>query len=569
MRNTSFTTKPFPQLFFLTYALFIALYLPNIVSAKQPSSTTQTATIKQHIPDKSPEQDRAELDALQHDAFLYMWEHSHPVSGLVYEATFNWEVTPVATGATGFGIAALITAVDRGWISRDAAMHRLMKIVLFLRDKTDRKALHGAFPHWLNGETGATLPFSDTDTGADLVETALLMQGLLLARQYFNGPAVEADMRAAITEIWQDIDWQWFTNNEENGLYWHWTPQKGFAHSHRILGNNECLIVYVMAMASPTHPISRKSYDYWTSGKGYQPKTVYGYRMQASLPGAGPLFLAQYSFIGLDPRRMADAFVTEGYFVRNTKHTLSNRGYSLLTAHKAQRYSERYWGLTASKVRNGYAANEPRKDSATVAPTAALSSLPYTPHYSLQVLNALQDEYKEKMWGRWGPYDAFSLRYNWYSKDYLAINQLPMVSMAENYRTGLFWQLFMQDTDIMRGLQLAGIHEPKHKEGFPEVVPMLKWKPQKYYADAYDIRRHADTGLYHVPLWSHSAGQSTLRLSRLSKDNDEVLLQQSLATVQGRNEFRFAQPAAPGPQVYTLTLLLPSGTEHTLLLRLH
>ncbi len=533
-----------------------ALAQPSPLSPPKQSFTPDTAYLA----------DRENLDALQRDAFLYMWEHSHPTSGMVYEATFHWDVTPVATGATGFGVAALITAADRGWVTREQALQRLMKISIFLRDKTARKELHGAFPHWINGETGATLPFSDNDTGADIVETSLLLQGLLLARQYFNGPGVEAELRAIITEIWHDVDWNWYTNGEEKGIYWHWSQQKGFSHSLRILGNNECLITYILALASPTHPISRKNYDYWTSGKGYQPKTVYGYRIEASLAGAGPLFLAQYSFIGLDPRRMADAYVKEGYFVRNIKHTLSNRGYSLLTSPASNKYSPRYWGLTASKVKNGYAANEPRKDRATVAPTAALSSLPYTPHYSLEVLDALRNEFKEKMWGRWGPYDAFSLRYKWYSPDYLGINQLPMVSMAENYRTGLFWRIFMQDSDILRGLQKADIHEPKHATGFPEVVRALKWKSNRYYEDAYDIRRHPDTGLYHVPYWVETKGSVSFLLLDAEQ---QPFLEQHFIAHEGRNIFTFTQHASKPTKAFTLIFTTETGEKHTLPIRLH
>ncbi len=536
------------------FTLFFLLPLQFATANFSYAQTTEViAPNKNFIADTAYLQDRENLNTLQHDAFLYMWEHSHPSSGMVHEGLFHWEVTPVATGATGFGVAALITAVDRGWVTRDEALHRLMKISLFLRDKTNRKNLHGAFPHWLNGETGETLPFSEMDQGADIVETALLMQGLLMARQYFNGPGSEKELREIITEIWHEIEWDWFTNNEENGLYWHWDIEKGFSHGLKVLGNNECLIAYVLAMASPTHPISKTAYNYWTSGKGYQEKMVYGYEIEASLAGAGPLFLAQYSFIGLNPYLMADEFVKDGYYVRNTKHTLSNRGYSLLTAYKGNKYSEDYWGLTASDTRHGYFASEPKKDKATVAPTAALSSLPYTPHYSLQVLESLLGKHKEKIWGPWGPYDAFSLRYNWYSQSYLGINQLPMVIMAENYRSGLLWNLLMADEDILSGLEKAGIHEPKHETGFPEVVQTLQWNKNHYYKDAYDIRRHPDTGLYQIPFWLEK-NQKVLMQIHDSENN--ILYEQELLAFEGRNSLSFPQFMPKNSDTYTLVMTL-------------
>ncbi len=550
--------------------LLSSLITNSLANDKVQVQSTEVQYFSDFIPDTNYLTDRKNLNALQHDTFLYMWEHSHPTSGLVYEGTFNWEVTPTATGGTGFGVAAIIVAVERGWITREQALHRLTKICLFLRDKTPRKELHGAFPHWINGETGEALPFSSIDKGADIVETALLMQGLLMVREYFNGMGVEAELRSIITELWHDIDWNWFTNGEESGLYWHWDVEKGFSHGLKVLGNNECLIAYVLALASPTHPISRKTYDYWTSGSGYQPKTTYGYTIEAALPNAGPLFLAQYSFLGLNPHLMADEFVKEGYFIRNTKHTLSNRGYSLLTSRAVNKYSENYWGLTASLTKDGYAANEPKKDKATVAPTAALSSLPYTPHYSMQVLNALQGEYKEKMWGPWGPYDAFSLRYDWYSRDYITINQLPMVIMAENYRSELFWRLLMADEEILNGLEKAGISEPQHATGFPEAVRALKWHRNDYFEDAYDIRRHADSGLYQIPYWLENEGFVTLQLF---DSENKLVLEQKTKAFQGKNILEFEQFTLTTEATFILKMTIENSNrdeeKYELSIRLH
>ena len=517
-----------------------------------------------YTPDTDYLRDRELLDTLQRDAFRYMWEDADPHSGMVYEGTWQSDVRPLAVGGTGFGIAAVVCATDRGWITREEAVQRLMKIALFLRDKTPREELKGAFPHWLDG-TGKAVKFGKGDEDADLVETSLLMQGLLIARAYFNGPGVEAELRSVITGLWEAVDWNWFTNREENGLYWHWSPKRGFRMGLKILGYNECLITYVLAASSPTHPISRKAYNYWTSGKGYRPKEVYGYKVEAALPGAGPLFLAHYSFIGLDPRRMADAFVPRGYFVRNVMHTLSNRGYCLFAAPAKNRYSEEFWGLTAGQIKDGYAASEPANDKGTVTPTAALSSMPYTPHYSMQVLQNLAGRLRDKIWGPCGPYDGISLRDAWVSSDYLAIDQLPIVCMVENYRSGLLWSLFMSDPEIRAGLDKAGIVEPAHAEGFPEAVVALVRDGKRYVPDAHDLRRHPDTGRYVLPYFTEEAGDVTF----LFKDEDgrEILcLAQNAA--KGRNRLLFAPFMRPDGSILTLTMRTARG-EYSVPLRLN
>lgn len=521
--------------------------------------------------DRSFLEDRARLDALQREAFLFLWETADSVSGMIDEGTDTryWAERPLATGGTGFGIAAIVTAADRGWISREQAVNRLLKITVFLRDKSPRRTLHGALPHWLNGRDGSALGFAQYDDGADILETALLMQGLLIARSYFNGPGPEQKLRGIITGLWEEVDWNWFTNGEENGLYWHWSPKTGFSAGLKILGYNESLILYVLALSSPTHPISPAAYAYWTSGKGYQPKDIYGYRVEASLSGGGPLFLTQFAFIGLDPRRMADEFVPNGYFVRNVRQTLSNRGYCLYLAPEVNKYGPSVWGLTASYIKSGYAANEPNKDSSTVAPTAALSSMPYTPYYSLQVLEKLDGELREQTWGPYGPYDAFSLRFQWFSRNYLAINQLPIVSMVENYRSGLLWNLLMADKDVRRGLELAGIREPRFEAGFPEAVPALEKKDGEFVPGAYEICRHPDSGLYHVPYWTEEAGITRFSLRDVDGRELEWWDRQS---AKGRNLLQFGPLALPDENFpgYTLTLImLTAGREFSLPLRLH
>ncbi|SBV95686.1 conserved exported hypothetical protein [uncultured delta proteobacterium] len=547
---------------FLLCILLLVLPLPAYGSPAEPAPVAAEIPFR---PDTAYLADRQALDRLQRDAFRYIWEDGCPVSGMAYESVGAGDFTPVTTGGTGFGIAAIVVATDRGWITREQALARLQTITAFLRDKTARKQYHGAFPHWIDGKTGATIPFGKNDTGADIVETALLMQGLLIARAYFNGPGVEETLRSVITELWEGIDWDWFTNGENSGLYWHWNPDTGFSHGLRILGYNEGFIAYILALSSPTNPVSSSAYDYWTSDKSYQPKELYGYTVAASLPGGGPLFVSQYPFIGLDPRRMADPFVPGGYFTRNVKHTLSNRGYCLYNAPSRNRYSPALWGLTASQIKGGYAANEPSRDSGTIAPTAALSSMPYTPHYSMQVLENLDGPLRENVWGKNGPYDAFSLRDNWFSNSYLAIDQLTMVGMVENYRSGLLWNLLMQDKDVRIGLQVAGITDPQLEEGFPEAVVTLVRKGKGYVADAYDIRRHPDTGLFMIPYWAEDEGE--VRFTFHAAGGDEIRSVTETAA-KGRNVLTFPQFMPPDGAVLTLTMH-KNGKTYSLPVRLH
>ncbi|MEG1684411.1 MAG: glucoamylase family protein [Bacteroides sp.] len=502
------------------------------------------------IPDEDYRKDRELLEKLQRETFEYMWFNAHPTSGMVYERNTGVD-TPVTVGGTGFGIAAIVVAVQNGWITRDEALQRLLLLTNFLFTKTERQSLHGAFPHWMNGQTGATIAFSPKDDGADIVETSFLIEGLLIARAYFSGTGDEAILRKRISDIWKGVDWQWFTKGENNGLYWHWSPTHGFEMNMKIAGFNECMVTYILAVSSPTHPISRAAYNYWTSTSGYQTKTYNGYTIQASMPYTGPLFFVHYSFIGLDPREMADSFVPGGYWVRNVTQTLINRAYCLETAPKANLYSPQYWGLTASDIRGGYTASAPDNDKATVAPTAALSSMPYTPEYSMQVLWNLYLNYRAQMWGTYGPYDAMSLRESWFATSYLAIDQLPIVCMIENYRSGLLWTLFKSDTDIGSGLRVAGISPPIFTPGFPEMVVTLKLTATGYVPDACDLRRHPDTGLYTVRYYVEHPGSVTFSIV---DTNGFTLRSHSVDASSGVSKFSFPQFMKPNDNVYVLVM---------------
>lgn len=405
--------------------------------------------------------DSALLDLVQKQTFRYFWDFAHPVSGMARERsnkTLDYGDEVVTTGGTGFGVMAIIVATERKWISRDTAAKHLLKMVNFL---LKANSYHGVFPHWLNGETGKTVPFSRKDDGADLVETSYLLEGLLCARQYFNqNNETENDLRSRIASIWNDIEWNWFTRDGQEVLYWHWSPNNGWAMDYPVRGFNECLIMYVLAASAQHYPVSATVYHKgWAQSNFFKNgKIFYGYNLPLGLNYGGPLFFSHYSFLGLDPHGLKDAYAD--YWEQNTHHTLINRAYCLKNPKKFKGYGENCWGLTASDTYDGYDAFSPTNDKGTIAPTGALSAFPYTPEYSMQALRHFYDDLGTKIWGQYGFTDAFNETQNWYATTYLAIDEGPIVAMIENYRSGLLWRLFMSCPEIKGGLKKLGFESP-------------------------------------------------------------------------------------------------------------
>jgi len=400
------------------------------------------------------------LDLVQKQTFRYFWDFAHPVSGMARERSnksFDYGAEVVTTGGTGFGVMATIVASERKFITREQAAARTKKIVDFLW-KADM--FHGAFPHWMNGETGKVIRFSPKDDGADLVETSFLFQGLLTARQYYTADnPVENDIRNKILWMWEGIEWNWFTQNQ-NVLYWHWSPNNDWSMNHQLKGWNECFITYVLAASSPKFPITKRVYeDGWAnSNTFFNGKKFLGITLPLGFDFGGPLFFSHYSFLGLDPRGLKDRYAD--YFEQNTNHTLINHAYCVENPKHYKGYGENSWGLTASDSWQGYAAHSPAEDLGVITPTAALSAFPYTPEYSMKALKHFYFDLGDKIWSEYGFVDAFSEEHNWYAKSHLAIDQGPIICMIENYRSGLLWKLFMSSPDVKNGLNKLGIESP-------------------------------------------------------------------------------------------------------------
>ncbi len=401
--------------------------------------------------------DSALLTLVEQQTFKYFWDFGHPVSGLARERNTSGDVC--TTGGTGFGIMNMIVAVNRNFVSRTDALNRIQKIVSFY--KNNCTAYHGAYAHWIDGSTGATVPFSTQDDGADLVETSYLMQGLLCARQYFNAATTdEIQLRDDINSLWNAVEWNWFRQNDQNVLYWHWSPDYDWQMNFPVQGWNEALIVYVLAASANPDPIPKVVYDNgWAQNGAMQNgNTYYGIKLPLGPDLGGPLFFAHYSFLGINPHELTDAYAN--YWTQDTAHTKINYLYCINNPKQFYGYSNTCWGLTASDEENGYSAHAPDNDNGTISPTAAISSLPYSPEESMNALRFFYYTLGDKLWGDYGFKDAFNLNNLWFADSYLAIDQGPEIIMIENYRTGLLWNLFMSCPEIKTGMKALGFSSP-------------------------------------------------------------------------------------------------------------
>jgi hypothetical protein len=401
--------------------------------------------------------DEALLTHVQQQTFKYFWDFGHPVSGLARERNTSGET--VTSGGSGFGIMAIITGIHRNFITRQEGLVRMQKIVGFLKNNAQK--FHGAFPHWLNGTTGAVIPFSQKDNGADIIETSYLVKGLLCARQYFDAANVEeTQLRADINSIWEGVEWDWFRKNNENVLYWHWSPNYNWEMNLPIRGWNEGLITYVLAASSPTHSIPKLVYEngFARNGGIINGNVYYGKQLPLGPQLGGPLFFAHYSFLGINPNDLVDQYAN--YETQNTNHTLINYEYCKANPGAHYGYSDQCWGLTASDIPNGYTASSPTNDVGVIAPTAALSSFPYTPTESMKALKFFYYKLGDRLWGEYGFKDAFSLEQTWFASSYLAIDQGPIIIMLENYRSGLLWDLFMSCPEVKTGMLHLGFQSP-------------------------------------------------------------------------------------------------------------
>ncbi|MGB3116118.1 MAG: glucoamylase family protein [Ferruginibacter sp.] len=440
------------------YSLSVNTTLKSQAGGKLLSALTINFVSKIDSSDKFPLITEDELlTKVQEQTFKYFWDFGHPASGLARERNTSGDVT--TSGGSGFGIMAIPVGINRSFITRNEGLQRMQTIVAFL--KNTAQTFHGAYPHWINGNTGAAVPFSPNDNGADLVETSYLVMGLLCARQYFSEVNTnEITLRDDINIIVNRVEWDWFRRGGQNVLYWHWSPTVYWAMNLPIKGWNECLITYILAASSATHGIPPIVYNQgWKGGSGYlNGNTYYGYTLPLGPNFGGPLFFSHYSFLGVNPFGLQDGSIS---FETQTKnHARINYNYCKANPLSNYGYSQLCWGLTASDIQNGYTASSPTNDVGVIAPTAAISSIAYTPAESMQALKFYYYKLGDKLWGQYGFVDAFSLKNQWFASSYLAIDQGPMIVMIENYRTGLLWNLFTSCPEIKSGMLTLGFTAP-------------------------------------------------------------------------------------------------------------
>ena len=396
--------------------------------------------------------DEALLTLVQEQTFKYFWDFGHPVSGLARERNTSGNV--VTSGGSGFGLMSMIVGVERGFITREEAVQRWIKITDFL-ESADR--FHGAWSHWIDGSTGKVIPFSPDDNGGDLVETAFLVQGLLTVRQYLNETdIVENALINKINILWESVEWNWYQQNGQDQLYWHWSPNFAWQKNLQISGHNETQIVYTLAAASPTFGIDKQVYinGYAKNGQMVNGNTYYGIDLPLGYNSGGPLFFTHYSYLGMDPRNLSDDYAN--YWTQNVNHSLINRQHCIENPNNYVGYSDVCWGLTASDNDEGYSAHSPTNDRGVITPTAAISSIPYTPEESLAAIRHFYFYLGDKLWGEYGFYDAFNPTAGWTASSFLAIDQGPIICMIENYRTQLLWDLYMSATEVQEGLDKLG-----------------------------------------------------------------------------------------------------------------
>jgi hypothetical protein len=456
--DSAIVITPSGTLDYLNEHIFSISTLLKSVAGKNLSGRADLDFVTQYDPtDKFPQvSDSALLTLVQQQTFKYFWDFAHPVSGMARERNTSGET--VTSGGSGFGVMAMLVGINRNFITRQQGLTKIQTIVNFLKNTAPN--FHGAFSHWMNGSTGAVVPFGQNDNGADIVETSYMMMGLLCARQFFNGAdAAETTLRNDINTLYNRIDWNFFTQGKKV-LYWNWSPDYGFAVNVPVQGWNETLITYVMAASSPTHAITKPVYDsgFARNGAMKNGNSFYGYQLPLGENLGGPLFFEHYSFMGINPKSLTDQYAN--YETQTLNHTKINYEYCKANPKKWYGYSDSSWGLTASDIPNGYTASSPTNDVGVIAPTAALSSFPYTPTESMKATKFFYYKIGDKLWSDYGFYDAFRLQDAWFSKTYLAIDEGPIIVMIENYRTGLLWNLFMSCPEVKTGMKAIGFQSP-------------------------------------------------------------------------------------------------------------
>jgi hypothetical protein len=457
-------------------------------AARDAKETREVAGFKAPALDPA---DTALLDDLEKRTFDFFWQTANPKNGLVPDRAPTRPFSSIA--AVGFALTAYPIGVERGYITRAQARERVRVTLKFFRDapmgdqKTGVTGYKGFYYHFLDMETG--LRFQQTELST--VDTALLLGGVVFSAAYFTAPdPEEAEIRQLAQTLLDRTEWTWAQPRPPT-ISMGWTPEHGFIEWDW-KGYNEAMIVYLLALASPTFPIAAESWQAWTADYDRTWGTHHG---QEHL-GFPPLFGHQYSHVWVDFRGIKDAYMQRrgiDYFENSRRATLAQRAYAIANPNGWKDYGEDVWGLTAcdgpgeferafgGKPRKfmAYSARgggtwldgNPVTDDGTIAPTAMLGSIPFAPEIVLPGLRALRKRYGDAIYGTYGFFDSFNPSFTfanlsqlgpiteaagWVSKDYLGIDQGPILAMLDNYRTGMVWRVMRTSAYLRRGLARAG-----------------------------------------------------------------------------------------------------------------
>lgn len=507
----------------------------------------------------NPSKVRFILDSQQKKMIDFFMAGADKTSGMCLNSS-QWAGT-LTTGATGMGFMNIIAGVERGWITREDGLNQILKVVKFL-DTADR--YHGSWSHWYDSN-GNTLAFGNQTAAGEIVETAFVMTGLIAAKEYFNGAdEKEVELRNYVDKFWNEIDWSNFVYNDK--LYWIWHSDKtgSSAYEHALTGWNETLIVYILGLAAPEgHNVPQDVYrKCWQNNGGIyrQNQTVYNYKQPLGRPANREgLFLAQYSFLGLDPRHMADEYVN--YWDHVTAYTMINRHYCVYEAPEEHGYSELAWGITAcagAGPKTEYIGRTPSNDDGVLCTSASVSSIPYTPFYCTQVLMNLNQNWSF-MNGKYGFKTSFHPGSGKASSYYLGMEHAPQAVMIENYRSGLLWKLVMKNEHIKNGLRLAGISEPQYKEGFYLAMP-------ESVTGVYDMMRHPDREKYEIDYFSESSGTGEVRII---SDEGKLVYKFDIELNSGANVISFYKEDIIRGKMYKLRVKGVSGSQKSIDVKLN
>lgn len=503
----------------------------------------------------APTNVREVLDRQQKAAFNYFYEGAEPQSGMALEG--NNRGNTITIGGSGFGAMAIVVGVERGWISREEGVAQIRKMVDFLKG-ADR--YHGVWSHWHNPD-GSYVAFGDQKACGDIVETSYMIEGLIVAKEYFDsGSEAETTLRNDIDELYDSVDWKSYTANGGDALYWLWYSQED-RYALKVAGWNECFVTYLLALgADEGHAISPEIYEKGWNAPAYPSRKVNGYLLPlGNNEQGGPLFFSHYTFLGFDPKHMQDS--KAWYWQQVLSHTMINRHYCLYEAPSSHAYGNGKWGLTAcygAGSTPGYSARNPKNDDGVIAPTAALSSFPYTPFYSAQVL--LELDGKEICQGEFGFADSYKPSENASNRNHLAIDQGPIVVMMENYRSGLIWELFMRNANVKKALERAGIGEPSFKQGFPFVVADTR-------TGLVDLMAHPDRERYELDFYSEKAGKAKFQIL-LGSTMDEIQVHE-MDIEDGLSTLCFGDENITRGKKYYISMTLPDGRTYQIETILH